>query len=65
MFIVKLPNKFKEFLKDSETNVFAVDDTIGFVTGPTNCNPEEFQLDNKNKRIGFKAVMHLDMPVKR
>ena len=69
VFIVKIPNKLKEFLKDpGNYTLGSEDETIGFVFGQAHVNPESDARDSSKvsgKRTGFRAVMQLDMPVKR
>ena len=72
VFIVKLPNKLKQYLKDPQTFTLEMEeDGLGRLTQEQKsseeahelaANPELFQL---GKREAFTAKMSLNIPVKR
>lgn len=68
VFLVKLPNKLKAFLKDPQTfSLSNQDDIIGLVEEDINkeSNSELLNPERKHYRPAFQAKMKLNVQVKR
>jgi hypothetical protein len=70
VFLVKIPNKLKDLLRQPETfTLTAESENIGVIeqiVSASDPNPENNELDAlQGKRKGFRAKCKLDVPIKR